>query len=205
MAPGTPVSGVEETCWGWVFIQGMLVYWAGYELLGFTSYFHRFIYTSSFALQFKTINERINYILTRGTQEWFTTTLSTTQGLAICWGKRPFIKKGDCSSREGETVCQGKEEAICWGKRCLSRDVHWGRRPCIEGGRQPFIKGRRLCIKGGKRLFVEGGWRLFVEGGDCLLREGPCPSSSREKAVCQERRLFVKGGGQPSIEGGRRL
>jgi len=59
--------------------------------------------------------------------------------------------------REGETVCQGREEAVHQGKRHLSRDVHQGRRPCIEGGKRPF---------------VEGGWRLFIEGGDCPLRKG---------------------------------
>ena len=31
---------------------------------------------------------------------------------AIRREKRPFIKKGGRSSREGETVCQGKEEAV---------------------------------------------------------------------------------------------
>jgi len=35
---------LSQICWGWVVIQGRLVYWAGYELLGFTCHFHRFIH-----------------------------------------------------------------------------------------------------------------------------------------------------------------
>lgn len=67
MVPGIPVPGVEERYWGQVVIHGMLVYWAGYELLGCTSQFHRFIH-SYFHLslfQFESTNKRINYILTR--------------------------------------------------------------------------------------------------------------------------------------------
>ena len=120
----------------------MLVYQAGYELLAFTSYFHRFIYPSSFALQFKSINERINSILTRGNIRviynypiYYPRAGCLSREEAIHQERRLFIKGGgDHLSREGgghssreeafverrssreEAMHQGREEAICRGR-----------------------------------------------------------------------------------------
>ena len=110
-----------------MFIQGMLVYQAGYELLGFTSYFHRFIYPSSFALQFKSINERINSILMRGNTRviynysiYYQRAGHLLREEAIHQERRLFIEGGgDHLSTEGGG-CLSREEVFV--KRCSSRE-----------------------------------------------------------------------------------
>jgi len=87
-----------------------------------------FIYPSSFALQFKSINGRINSILTRGNIRviynypiYYSRAGCLLREEAIHQERRLFIEGGgDCLSREGggyssreEAMHRGREEAIC--------------------------------------------------------------------------------------------
>ena len=109
---------------------------------------------------------------------------------AICREKRPFIKKGGHSSREGETVRQGKEEAVHWGKTSLWRDirrgtmhqmprgreetVHWEGGDCVKR-EEIALRGRRPCWEGGDRVEREEttlrGRRPRQGGGDHIKGE----------------------------------